>query len=148
MQVDADQTAFAHDAMPFTKVLGVEVLESSPELVRARIAWDATRCTAGGVLHGGLLMGLADSCGGFIAFLNLPEGSVGTTTLESKTNLFRAVRGGHVTAESRPLHSGRSTIVVDTVLRDDEGALVARTTQTQMVLWPGPQAAEGGRAPS
>lgn len=136
MQADPDQTAFAHDAMPFTQVLGIEVLEASPELVRARIEWDATRCTAGGVLHGGLLMGLADSCGGFIAFLNLPEGSTGTTTLESKTNLFKAVRSGWVTAEARPLHTGRSTIVVDTVLRDDAGALVARTTQTQMVLWP------------
>lgn len=132
-----DPTAFAHDAMPFTAVLGVEVLEATPELVRARVAWDATRCTAGGVLHGGVLMGLADSCGGFAAFLNLPEGASGTTTLESKTNLFKAVRSGYVTAESRPLHRGRSTFVVDTILRDDEGALVARTTQTQMVLWPG-----------
>lgn len=131
-----DPTTFAHDAMPFTAVLGVEVLEATPDLVRARVAWDPTRCTAGGMLHGGVLMGLADSCGGFAAFLNLPEGSTGTTTLESKTNLFKAVRSGHVTAESRPLHRGRSTFVVDTVLRDDDGALVARTTQTQMVLWP------------
>ena len=136
MQADAEQTAFAHDAMPVTKILGLEVLESSPELVRARVAWDATRCTASGALHGGLLMGLADSCGGFLAFLNLPEGSIGTTTLESKTNLFRGVHSGWVTAEARLLHSGRSTIVADTVLRDDDGALVARTTQTQMVLWP------------
>ena len=131
-----DTTKFAHDSMPFTAVLGVEVLEATPELVRARVAWDPTRCTAGGVLHGGVLMGLADSCGGFAAFLNLPDGATGTTTLESKTNLFKAVRSGYITAESRPLHSGRSTFVVDTVLRDDDGGLVARTTQTQMVLWP------------
>lgn len=129
-------TKFAHDSMPFTAVLGVEVLEATPELIRARVAWDETRCTAGGVLHGGVLMGLADACGGFAAFLNLPDGATGTTTLESKTNLFKAVRAGWVTAEGRPLHSGRSTFVVDTVLRDDGGDLVARTTQTQMVLWP------------
>ena len=134
--MDESQTKFAHDAMPFTAVLGVEVLEAAPEMIRARVAWDPSRCTAGGVLHGGVLMGLADACGGFAAFLNLPQGASGTTTLESKTNLFKAVRSGYVTAESRPLHAGRSTFVVDTVLRDDEGALVARTTQTQMVLWP------------
>ncbi len=136
MEPDAQQTAFLHNAMPFAAVLGTQVIEASPEVVRATVAWDETRCTAGGVLHGGVLMGLADACGGLAAFLNLPAGSSGTTTLESKTNLFRAVRSGAVVAESRPLHTGRSTIVVDTVLRDDQGALVARTTQTQMVLWP------------
>ena len=134
MSPDPEQTAFLHQAMPFAAVLGAQVIEASPGVVRAFVAWDASRCTAGGVLHGGLLMGLADACGGLAAFLNLPEGAAGTTTLESKTNLFKAVRGGAVTAESRPLHAGRSTIVVDTVLRDDDGALVARTTQTQMVL--------------
>lgn len=129
-------TAFLHQAMPFAAVLGIEVLEASPEVIRARVAWDGSRCTAGGVLHGGVLMGLADACGGLAAFLNLPEGATGTTTLESKTNLFRAVRSGWATAESRPLHSGRSSFVVDTTVRDDDGALVARTTQTQLVLWP------------
>ena len=134
--MDEEQTAFAHDVMPYTALLGVEVLEASADLVRARVEWGPSRCTAAGLLHGGVLMGLADSCGGFAAFLNLPEGATGTTTLESKTNLFKGVRSGYVTAESRPLHRGRSTFVVDTVLRNDAGDLVARTTQTQLVLWP------------
>ena len=136
MNVDDDQTRFAHEAMPFTAVLGIEILSAGTDTVRARVAWDPSRCTAAGVLHGGVLMGLADACGGFAAFLNLPEGASGTTTLESKTNLFKAVRSGYVTAEARLLHQGRSTIVVDTELRDSDGTLVARTTQTQMVLWP------------
>ena len=75
------------------------------------------------------------------AFLNLPEGA-GTTTIESKTNFPRGVRAreGHdgeapvVVATSRPLHSGRTVIVVETDLRDDTERLVARVTQTQMVL--------------
>jgi 1,4-dihydroxy-2-naphthoyl-CoA hydrolase len=44
------------------------------------------------------------------------------------------VREGHVEAIARPLHTGRSTIVIETDLRDAEGRLVARTTQTQAVL--------------
>lgn len=133
-EVDAEHTAFAHEAMPFSAVLGIEILALSPEQVRARVAWEPSRCTAGGAMHGAVLMGLADACGGFAAFLNLPDGATGTTTLESKTNLFSAVREGFATAESRLLHRGRSTIVVDTEVRNDAGALVARTTQTQMVL--------------
>jgi 1,4-dihydroxy-2-naphthoyl-CoA hydrolase len=122
--------------MPFAGVLGMELEASAPEEVRARVAWDPSRCTSGGVLHGGVLMSLADSVGGTCAFLNLPEGSGGTATIESKTNFLRAVRDGHVEAVARPLHVGRTTIVVDTELRDAAGRLVARTTQTQAVLPP------------
>ena len=60
--------------------------------------------------------------------------SGGTATIESKTNFLRPVRDGHVEAVARPLHVGRTVIVVDTELRDAAGRLVARTTQTQAVL--------------
>jgi 1,4-dihydroxy-2-naphthoyl-CoA hydrolase len=79
-------------------------------------------------------MSLADAAGAYCAFLNLPEGSIGTATIESKTNFFRAVRDGHVVATSRPLHRGRTTIVVETDLHHAQGKHVARVTQTQAVL--------------
>jgi 1,4-dihydroxy-2-naphthoyl-CoA hydrolase len=130
---DAALTDSLRSATPFAALLGIDVVAAAPEEVRARLAWDESRCTAGGILHGGALMGLADAVGGFCAFLNLPEGA-STATIESKTNFFRAVRGGHVHSRSRPLHVGRTTIVVDTELYDDEEKLVARVTQTQAVL--------------
>jgi uncharacterized protein (TIGR00369 family) len=129
-----DLTAQVAAAAPFTTRLDMEFVSASPEEVRAQLAWDESLCTAGGALHGGALMGLADNAGGFCAFLNLPDGAGGTATIESKTNFFAAVRSGHVSAVSRPLHIGRRTIVVDTELYDDDGRLVARVTQTQAVL--------------
>ena len=131
---DPELTAQVAAASPFTAFLGIELISASPHEVRARLAWSAERCTAGGVLHGGALMGFADNGGGFCAFLNLPADSAATTTIESKTNFFAAVRAGHVHSVSRPLHTGRRTIVVDTELYDDTGKLVARVTQTQAVL--------------
>jgi 1,4-dihydroxy-2-naphthoyl-CoA hydrolase len=131
---DETATKFMHDAMPFTAVLGMEVITSTPDEVRARVPWDASRCTSGGLLHGGLIMALADSCGGASAFFNLPDGATGTTTIESKTNFFRGVRAGYVEAVSKPLHKGRTTIVIDTELFDADGKRVARVTQTQAVL--------------
>lgn len=122
--------------MPFAEVIGLEVISASPEEVQARLAWEERLCTAGGILHGGALMSLADAAGGYCAFLNLPEGSSGTATIESKTNFFRAVSKGSVAARSRPLHRGRTTIVVETDLHDDAGKHVARVTQTQAVLGP------------
>jgi uncharacterized protein (TIGR00369 family) len=122
------------EAMPFAGTLGVEVDAAAPEEVRGGLAWSPERCTAGGILHGGALMALADSLGGLCAYLNLPDGATGTATIESKSNFFRGVSGGRVEAVSRPLHVGRTTIVVETDLRDDEGRHVARVTQTQAVL--------------
>lgn len=121
------------DTMPFARHLGIEVIAASREEVRARLAWAEHLCTSGGVLHGGVLMTLADTSGALCAVLNLPEGAA-TSTIESKTNFFRAVRDGHVDATSKPLHVGRSTIVVQTDLHDTAGNRVAQVTQTQAVL--------------
>ena len=121
--------------MPFADLIGIEDLAGDAEEVTATLRWDASRCTGGGILHGGALMSLADSAGAHCAFLNLPAGS-STATVESKTNFFRPVREGAVKAVSRPLHRGRTLIVVDTELFDAQGRLVARVTQTQAVLPP------------
>jgi uncharacterized protein (TIGR00369 family) len=83
-------------------------------------------------MHGGALMGLADDCGGLCAFLNLPEGASGTATIESKTNFLRAVAGGAVTASARPLHKGRTMIVIESELAREDGKLAAKVTQTQV----------------
>ena len=123
-----------HETMPYTATLGIEVLRSDPGETRSRLMWAAGLCTAAGALHGGALMSVADANGGLCAFLNLPDGAAGTSTIESKTNFLRAVRGGHVTAVSRPLHKGRRIVVVETDLVDDAGKLVGRVTQTQAVL--------------
>jgi 1,4-dihydroxy-2-naphthoyl-CoA hydrolase len=125
------------EAMPFAARLGVEVVAAEADEVRATLDWAPDLCTAGGVLHGGALMALADTAGAVCAVLNLRPGE-GTSTIESKTNFFRAVREGGVEATSRPLHVGRSTIVVQTDLRDDRGRRVAQVTQTQAVLAPRP----------
>ncbi|MFL0181308.1 MULTISPECIES: PaaI family thioesterase [unclassified Mycobacterium] len=124
--------------MPFAAALEIEIAELSPQEVRATMAWAPERCTTGGMLHGGALMAFADTAGAVCAVVNLPQGA-STSTIESKTNFFRAVRDGAVTATSIPLHVGRTTIVVQTDLSDDNGKLVARVTQTQAVLSPKPQ---------
>lgn len=131
--MNTELTEFMHNVMPFTAVLGAEAIAAEPGEVRARLAWKETLCTSGGLMHGGVLMALADSVGAWCAFLHLGKGA-STTTIESKTNFLRGVRGGSVEAIARPLHAGRTVIVVDTELRDDDGKLVARVTQTQAVL--------------
>lgn len=123
------------EAMPFARTIGVELVSAGPEEVRGRLDWAPDRCTGASVLHGGALMALADTLGAVCAFLNLRPGE-STSTIESKTNFFRAVRSGRVEAVTRPLHVGRTTVVVQTDLHDDQGRRVAQVTQTQAVLAP------------
>lgn len=124
------------DTMPFAALIGAELLETAPELVRARLQFAEQLCTAGGLLHGGAVMALADSCGAVCAFMNLPEGAIGTATIESKTNFLRGVREGAVTATARPLHAGRTTIVIETEIAREDGKLAAKVTQTQAFHYP------------
>jgi 1,4-dihydroxy-2-naphthoyl-CoA hydrolase len=119
--------------MPFAETVGIVLDAAEASEVRGRLAWSPERCTAAGVLHGGALMTLADSVGAVCAYLNLPPGAQ-TTTVSSTTAFMRAVRDGHVQAVARPLHAGRTVIIVQTDLRDDGGRLVAQVTQTQAVL--------------
>jgi 1,4-dihydroxy-2-naphthoyl-CoA hydrolase len=119
---------------PLAGTLGIEVTDIAAEEVRGGMDWAPEKCTAGGVLHGGALMAFADTLGGVCAFLNLPDGATATATVESKTNFFRTVREGRVQGVTRPLHVGRSFIVVQTDVVDDQDRRVAQVTQTQAVL--------------
>jgi 1,4-dihydroxy-2-naphthoyl-CoA hydrolase len=120
-------------SMPYASALGVTLDELTPQLVRGSLGWSPERCTASGLMHGGAVMSLADTIGAVCALLNLPAGA-GTATVDSATNFFRAVREGTLHAAARPLHVGRSFIVVRTELADDAGRPVGQTTQTQAVL--------------
>jgi uncharacterized protein (TIGR00369 family) len=124
------------DLLPFARLIGIELLEARPELVRGTLEWGHERCTAADLMHGGALMSLADTCGGVCAFLNLPEGAIGTATIESKTNFLRGVREGAVTATTRPLHTGRTIAVLETEIAREDGRLVAKVTQTQAFHYP------------
>ena len=89
---------------------------------------------SGEILHGGAIMAFADTVGALGTVVNLREGQ-GTTTVESKTNFFAATPvGTRLVAEATPLHRGRRTQVWETRLTNVEGRLVAKVTQTQMVL--------------
>jgi 1,4-dihydroxy-2-naphthoyl-CoA hydrolase len=125
------------DMMPLARTLGIEIDTVTSAEVVGRLSWSAELCTAAGVLHGGALVSLADSVAGMCAYVNLPPGAA-TSTIELKTNFFTAVREGVVVAVARPLHSGRTVIVVQTDLYrvDSNGGRhrVAQVTQSQAVL--------------
>jgi 1,4-dihydroxy-2-naphthoyl-CoA hydrolase len=122
------------DTMPFARLMGVKVLEATAEKIVAEMAVRDDLCTSGGILHGGAAMAFADSLGAIGAFLSLPKGATGTTTIESKTNFLGGAKSGvTVRGETTPVHRGKRTSVWQTRITAD-GKPVALVIQTQMVL--------------
>ena len=124
----------ADTGMPFSNLMGVEVIEREKTRVVGKLVVREDLCTSGGILHGGAYMAFADALGAIGGMLNLAPGTR-TTTLESKTNFLRgAPVGTTVTGEATPLHIGRRSSVWQTRLTNDEGKLLALVTQTQMTI--------------
>jgi 1,4-dihydroxy-2-naphthoyl-CoA hydrolase len=131
---DTAATELIRNQMPMCATLGITADIFRPDEVVLSLDWSPTLTTGNNILHGGMVMALADSAGGACAFLNLPDGAGGTATIESKTNFLAAIRSGTVKAHSHPLHIGGRTIVVETDVRSDAGKLVAKVLQTQAIL--------------
>lgn len=118
----------------FAAALGVRFVDASPDQVVAEIQVPLDYISRPGVVHGGVLMAIADTVGGFATRINLQPGQR-TTTIESKTNFLRSIPPGFVlNARAEVLHKGRTTMVWQTVIRDEEDRKIAVTTQTQLVM--------------
>ncbi len=118
------------------RFLGMTMTDAARDRVAARFVVEDAHCNGSGFVHGGALMAFADTLGALGAILNLRPGQT-TTTLESKTNFLAAApQGATLTGEATPLHRGRRTQVWETAIRDEAGKLIAKVTQTQMVLEP------------
>jgi uncharacterized protein (TIGR00369 family) len=128
--LDAAQLA---TAMPFALRVGVVFERASKDLVEGHIDWSPELCTAGGILHGGALMTLADSLGALAAFLHLPAGAA-TATVSSNTVMMRPAGKGRVTGVATIVSAGRRFITVRVDLRDEAGKPISTTTQVQAVL--------------
>ena len=122
-------------SMPFAKLVGVEITSATPEAIEGYLDVRDDLCTTGGIIHGGAVMAFADAMGAVGAFVALPEGAKGTTTIESKTNFLGAAKiGERVTAVSKPLSIGRRISVWQTTMTRPDGKPIAVVTQTQLVL--------------
>ncbi|MDQ1343027.1 MAG: 1,4-dihydroxy-2-naphthoyl-CoA hydrolase [Pseudomonadota bacterium] len=120
-------------AAQYPGLLGVELLEASPERVVGRLPVRPEICTVGGILHGGAVMGFSDTHGAVGTFMNQGPGSR-TTTIESSTKfLASAPMGSVLSGESVALHKGRTTMVWQTTIRREDGRLCAVVSQTQLM---------------
>jgi uncharacterized protein (TIGR00369 family) len=129
-----DQNAFLeshHSGLG--RLLGIEFTDAKPDRIVARMALGPAHYTRGDVVHGGVIMAMADCCGSYGTVLNLPCGHT-TGTIESKTNFMRRGEGSELVAESTPVHLGRTLCIWRTAVRRGSGRPIAEVTQTQIVM--------------
>jgi uncharacterized protein (TIGR00369 family) len=125
--------ASVHSRANMPAHFGIRIVSAEKDKVVGEIDADERHLNNLGIVHGGTYMAFADDLGGTTAGLNIPEG-MRTTTIESKSNFFRASPPGKITGVSVPIHVGRRTIVVQTSIFGADGKLAAMVTQTQLVL--------------
>jgi 1,4-dihydroxy-2-naphthoyl-CoA hydrolase len=124
---------------------GIRITDADKDKLVGELDVDDRHLNNSGHVHGGALAAFADDLGGALAGLNVSLG-FRTTTIESKTNIFRACVPGRLTGVAVPVHVGRRTIVLQTSIYRADGKLAAMMIQTQMVLPRGSAtlAGEGG----
>src|SRR5215467_5634734 len=109
----------------FVKLMGIKVTKRSPERSEAELFIREELCNRRGVMHGGAVMGWADTMGGMTASAALAKDQR-TATIESKTNFFAPIpKGDTARAVCMPLHTGRCTIVLQTDITRSDGKLAA-----------------------
>ena len=134
-KTEATPSRAIEEALPaFARFMGVRVTSASRDRVEAELTVGADYANRNGVLHGGAVMAFADILGGTASVLNLPDGAR-TTTIESKTNFFRAIPVGETArAVCIPLHRGRTTMVWQTTITGADGRPAAIVIQTQLIM--------------
>lgn len=121
----------------FPGLMGLQLTEVGPERVVATMQVRPDLCTSGGILHGGAVMAFADTLGAIGTLVNLQQlgKDKGTTTVNSSTQFIGAAKvGTTVTGESTAFHRGKTTMVWQTLIKNEAGKLCAVVTQTQLVL--------------
>jgi 1,4-dihydroxy-2-naphthoyl-CoA hydrolase len=118
----------------FPGLLGIE-FEQTADGVRASLALEEKHMAPNGYLHAGTVVGFADSACGYGCILNLPDGAIGFTTVELKTNFLRSAQPGvTIDCEARLVHGGRTTQIWDATVSDRDGRGMALFRCTQLLL--------------
>jgi uncharacterized protein (TIGR00369 family) len=118
----------------FPGQLGIEIESIDDGRVLGRMELGDRHMAPNGYLHAAAVVGLADTACGYGCILSLPEGAIGFTTIELKTNFLRTATRGTITCEAALAHGGRTTQLWDATVRDESERTLALFRCTQLIL--------------
>ena len=117
--------------------LGIVINEVAVGRLSAELEIKPFLMTPHGYLHAGTVVALADTAAGYGCIANLPEGAIGFTTIELKSNHLGTVRDGVLDCMATAIHMGGTTQVWDAVvMARSSGKTLAMFRCTQLVMYP------------
>lgn len=114
----------------FDRLLGVEYVEVTDEVVRARVPLSEDLKQPAGLAHGGLFASLAESIASVGTAVQVYAEGNTAVGLSNATSFVRPITEGSVHGVARRRHRGRTTWIWDVEIRDDAGRTCALTRMT------------------
>lgn len=115
-------------------VLGIEIGEMSADRVTATMPVHAETHQPFGLLHGGASVVLAETVASMGTWNLIDQENEAAVGLEINANHIRGKREGIVTAVGTPLHKGRTTMVWDIKIVDEEKKLICVSRCTVAII--------------
>lgn len=128
-----DIAAGKAEAIPYDRFMGFRLVSWDPEGAVVEADVDGRFDNPTGVLHGGVLMGLADSAMGLTVTGLLGPGEAGTNT-DLQMRFLRPTKQGRLRATARIVRKGRRTMTLECDVTDASGKLVARASSQFLVM--------------
>lgn len=119
---------------PFYKLIGMEVVGLAPGEARLRVRTGPRLLGDDGLVHPGVIFGLADASSGVAMATLVPRGSRRIVTVEMKANFMAPVKKGELTGIGRVIDKDEELAVSEAEIIDGKGKLVARSMATFMML--------------
>ncbi|OAT72786.1 hotdog fold thioesterase [Parageobacillus thermoglucosidasius] len=116
------------------EALGIEITELGEGRVVATMPVDHRTHQPFGILHGGASVALAETVASIGAYALVDQETENVVGLEINANHIRAVRSGTVTATGTVLHRGKTTMVWDIKIVDEQQRLVSVSRCTIAVI--------------
>lgn len=125
--------------IPFTKLMGMKLLEIEPGRARMTMSYRADLCQPAGILHGGAIASLIDTAIAHSILLTLPDNNAPTTggrivSIDLRVKYFRPVSAGQIVCTARIARPGRTIVHADAVVVNDDGKEVAVGDSIYMVI--------------
>lgn len=116
------------------ETLGMKVIAFEPDRVVMTMPVDHRTHQPFGLLHGGASVALAESAASLATWLNIDRETQVAVGIEINANHIRAKRDGVVTATATPVHRGRTTMVWDIRITDEQARLICMSRCTVGVM--------------
>ena len=106
------------------EALGIEIISLDKNLVVLTMPVDGRTRQPAGFLHGGANVALAETAASIGAYAHVDNEKMNVFGIEINANHVKSKRDGIVTAKAVPLHTGKTTMVWEINIVDEQDQLI------------------------